>query len=131
VALATAPMLTKQVRGQTMNALHKAVQLVTRFSPRLLPRLGLLSGFVLLPVSAFAALPCVQAIGNLANDFTGPNRKGTVPGCHRLRRRDVGFHRRRRFQKCNDWAESSSVWGWPSEQLPSWVGSSAKWSSPT
>ena len=59
-----------------MSLSRKAIQFVTHSLTRLLPCLGLLAGIVLLPMSAFAASPWVQAISNLANDFTGPIAKG-------------------------------------------------------
>jgi Flp pilus assembly CpaF family ATPase/type IV secretory pathway VirB2 component (pilin) len=55
---------------------RKATQFVTDSLSRFLPSFGLLAGIVLLPMSAFAASPWVQAISNLANDFTGPIAKG-------------------------------------------------------
>jgi len=59
-----------------MNFIRKASQSIIRSFPRPLPRLALLFAVALLPVSAFAQSPWVQAIQNLANDFTGPIAKG-------------------------------------------------------
>jgi type IV secretory pathway VirB2 component (pilin) len=59
-----------------MNFSPKTAHFVTHSLPHLLLCLGLLAGIVFLPMSAFAASPWVEAISNLANDFTGPIAKG-------------------------------------------------------
>ena len=55
---------------------RKTVQFVTHSLPRPLLWLGVVAELAFLPMSAFAISPWVQAISNLANDFTGPIAKG-------------------------------------------------------
>jgi len=59
-----------------MTVSRKTVQFVTHSLPRPLVWLALLAELLFLPLSAFAISPWVQAISNLANDFTGPIAKG-------------------------------------------------------
>lgn len=59
-----------------MNLTRKTVHFLTRSIPRALPRVALLVAVALIPAAAFAQSPWVQAISNLANDFTGPIAKG-------------------------------------------------------
>jgi len=75
-ALPAVQLQTKQLRRITMNFTHKSVHFLTRSIPRVLPGVALLAAVALVPVAAFAQSPWVQAINNLANDFTGPIAKG-------------------------------------------------------
>lgn len=75
-AIRRASMQTKYLRRITMNCTRKTVHSLTRSIPRVLPRVALLAAVALLPVAAHASSPWVDAISNLANDFTGPIAKG-------------------------------------------------------
>jgi len=76
VAITKVPTQTKHLRRIAMNLTPKTVQLFAHSAPRVLPRVALIVTIVLVPVAAFAQSPWVQAINNLANDFTGPIAKG-------------------------------------------------------
>jgi type IV secretion system protein TrbC len=76
VVLRTIPMQTKRLRRITMNFTRKTVHFLTSSFPRALSRVAVLAAVALVPVAAYASSPWVQAISNLANDFSGPIAKG-------------------------------------------------------